>query len=227
MLTHGAVQPRAVVVARGNEHYVKVFNVSLEPQAIIAEKLSSTLNNEQTATLLEIFDLIGILPWLTQPTNRFQSIEIKPVVWNGKREVYGLYWFKEDKTEVALTRATNSFNQPFEWGKIERLSHAAKNATQAVQRTLVHELGHHIHGRLRTLNKLRFGLSLQSISTNAASQYGKLDAYEYFAECFVAWVFHRTEFAVYDNIGYATLNAVLAELRIEVNDLGYSNFINN
>jgi hypothetical protein len=200
--------------------------VSLESQAVFSEILTSTLNDEETSEILEIFRTVGILPWLSQSANRCKSIELKPLVWHGKNEVYGLYSFKDDEIKVALTRSTGSFNQPFEWGRIERLSHVAKNATEAIQRTLVHELGHHIHGRLRSHNKLRFGLSLRSIITNGASQYGKLDVYEYFAECFVAWVYHRTEFAVYDSTGYATLSAVLKELGIEVNDLGYSNFIN-
>jgi hypothetical protein len=55
--------------------------------------------------------------------------------------------------------------------------------------------------------------------SDALSQYGLINSFEYFAECFVAHVFQRIELALDDQFGYAMIERVLARLGLEIKEL--------
>jgi hypothetical protein len=107
------------------------------------------------------------------------------------------------------------------WGRTFALSGVAKTAFEAVQKTLVHELGHHLHQKLSEVDFFRFQLTFKVIRSNAASVYAKtrFNPEEYFAETFVAWVFHRTDLIIFDELGYAMMQTALQVIGVEVHEL--------
>ena len=178
--------------------------------------LQSQLNDHETNELISIYQHAGLQEFLTN--NPFQLILKESVEYNGI-QVNGFYNFATKQAEVSFTRATSSYPQTFEQQGFFSISSLAKTATKAIQRTLVHEAGHHIHNVLRSTNTALFKITMLAPTMSALSQYGTQTQLEYFAESITAYVFHRTELMFYDSFGYGIIKKSLEQLRLELQEI--------
>jgi hypothetical protein len=191
----------------------------------IAENLESTLDDQQTQAILEIFNRIGIRNWLEQ--NPFKELKFVPKVYmemdNVSVEVSGFYSYQQRKAEVGLLRDNEEYKKFLQWGRTQKLSHTGQTLLQAIQITLLHELGHHIHAQLREIGSSEFVVAMQLPRTNAVTNYAKSPRpVEYFAETFAAWVLYRPQLSKRDTLGYAMISRALKILSIEVNEYEFN-----
>jgi hypothetical protein len=182
-----------------------------------ADVLFSELPWENIAQITEIFKRIGVAGWLEQ--NPFSSLEFSRVVVNEGEEVGGWYDYAKKSAAIALTKAQDEYGKECVWGRISKLSAAATTPEEAVQRTLVHELGHHIHKKLGEVDPEQFLGTHITPRSNSGSRYGMVNPREYFAETLVAYVFHRTELYVDDQLGYGMMARALKRFGLEVAEL--------
>jgi SPP1 gp7 family putative phage head morphogenesis protein len=135
--------------------------------------------------------------------------------------VNGHYTFQTKQLVVAADRADYTYGYKFVPGKSWGISMGATSAKEAAQRTLVHELGHHIHrsadggsggGRATSIIANAFG-RLKFEQRTPISQYANSNYYEYFAESFAAYRYHPHELLQHDPTGYKMVKDVLALVR--------------
>lgn len=186
------------------------------PFAVVLE---SVLDQAQTLAVLDIFVQIGVAAWLEKHPIRRLGFQTQ-IVYQG-RVLQGVYSYKDNTMEIAVTRAASSYGQTLEWGKTDKVSNTALTLHQAMQFTLLHELGHHLHAALLEYDRFEFAMTLRAVRTNAVSNYAKtpLEPIEYFAETFVAWVLYRTELLIYDNLGYGMIQRALKILALELEEI--------
>jgi hypothetical protein len=192
-------------------------------EPLFAENLESILDDSQTQAILEIFNKIGVNQWLAQ--NPFKKLALVEQSFIENAEVSGWYGYNTREAEISVIKNINQSGQQLDWGKVDKLSHTARTVLEAVQFTIIHELGHHVHNAYRQVNPLGFRQSMMAIRSNAVSNYAKLRdrPAEYFAETFVAWVLYRIELSVHDELGYAMIERALQALEIEVNEYDFNN----
>jgi hypothetical protein len=187
------------------------------PHILYADVLVTELSPESVSQITEVFNRMGISDWLEQ--NPFSSLEFSRVIMDEGEEVSGWYEFATLKVAVALSKNQSEYEQELIWGQMSKVSTAAATPEEAVQRTLVHELGHHIHRKLGDIDPMQFNIIFRGVGSNAVSNYAKTRGSEYFAESFSAYTFHRTELFFHDQLGYDMMERVLKALGIEVAEL--------
>jgi hypothetical protein len=121
--------------------------------------------------VVSVFSEIGTETWLAK--NPFEKIVFSGKVFYENREVHGLYSAFAQEVHVATTRSSDI--QPFRWGEIQAVSHTALTSLEAIRKTLIHELGHHLHAHLLQLNKTQFMQTTLMVRTNAISHYGRVN----------------------------------------------------
>lgn len=127
---------------------------------------------------------------------------------------------KPEKLKSVQLRNRGEWGENLDWGRIDKLSYTGRSEFEAVQFTVLHELGHHLHACLNQVNKLQFQFSLRMPRTNAVSTYAKKSVRpeEYFAETLAAWVLFRVELFIHDELGYGMIERALKVLGIEVQE---------
>ncbi len=188
---------------------------------LFAETIESVLNELETQAILEILIKIEISHWLEQ--NPFKHLAFVKKAYLNQTEVNGWYSYETRVCEVSTSRSKHEYTQNLNWGKTDKLSQTARTEQEAIQFTLLHETGHHIHAILQERNLLMYNLTLRATRTNAVSNYAKtpLRPREYFAETFVAWVLYRTELLVHDGLGYGIIERALKALALKVGEYDF------
>jgi hypothetical protein len=182
-----------------------------------ALQIRSELNQEQTEAFLQIPEQIGLTEFLKKYP--LDSLSFAKTVMVDTREVNGVYNFLTQEVSISLVRSSSDFGQSYQKQRIWSISALARTREAAIQRTFVHELGHHVHRTLRELDISVFRFTMMTPRSDALSQYGLDSAFEHFAESFSAYVFHRVELALDDSFGYAMIQRVLIRLGLELEEL--------
>jgi hypothetical protein len=192
---------------------------------MFAKHLQSHLEIHETIALLQIFSRVGIDNWLHD--NPFSALHIRKDVMLHGIPVNGWFSYQENTATIATSRDSKEWAEQLVWGRTDRLSLTAPTAFEAIQFTLLHELGHRLHLAL-LFDAALFRMPWLLPRSDAVTNYAKsANAEEYFAESFVAWIFYRTELFAQDQLAYAMIQRALDALGIEVFDLGYSNYFQN
>jgi hypothetical protein len=177
-------------------------------------RLETVLTNEETASITSVVTQAGLGAFLDAHP---MELSLQPSVQFRGRDVAGVYDFWNRRAEVATTR--NDPSQPFRSRATESVSSTGATPLERVRRTLIHEIGHHVHWLLRELHPDLFRRSILLPRSDAITTYATSDELEYFAESFAAFVFLRTELIVQDRLAYAMIEETLVRLGVEVNEL--------
>jgi hypothetical protein len=185
------------------------------PSTPYARVLETHAGQDYIDRLTRIFEDIGAAQWLER--NPLSCLELTQTVLDEfKEEVNGMYSFKSSAMQVATTRSKSEYGQLFEWGSVYSVSSTGELPIDAVQRTLIHELGHHIHKVLLELNPELFDRTVKVAAILGGTRYAKTHWREYFAENFALYVFYPTELLVKDEAGYGMMEQALSAVGLEV-----------
>jgi hypothetical protein len=182
-----------------------------------ALKVFSDVSELETKTILQVLETVGVAAFLQ--TRPFQSLNLRQALTFQNQTVLGLYSYQTGEAEISISRASNEYGLTYQHQRFWSISSLANTPLQAVQITCLHETGHHIHAYLRETDLQQFAQTMLVPRTNALSQYGMSRNLEYFAECFAAYVFKRTELFTDDSLGYAMIERALTRLRIVVQEV--------
>lgn len=147
------------------------------------------------------------------PLKRFEVLDFSTTHEEGiDREAAGQYFEVASELFVSSSRTADAIGQPASTA----YSISARGATlaEAMERTAVHELAHHVRQFIGAELRTRMVALYQ-----AATEYGfTITPYaaeheeEYFAECFAAYVYHPDELRDRDPDGYDLIEAVLQKI---------------
>lgn len=186
-------------------------------QPLFAQQIESVLSSDETLAFLQICDELGLGTFLVQCP--LSKISLVSQVLIDAKAVNGFYNYKTQELEISLFRTAQDFGHLYRKQRIWSISSLALNAKASIARTLVHELGHHLHRVLWDVDSTMFRQTMLIPTTDSLTQYGLLSAQEHFAETFAAFVFHRVELFMDDSLGYAMMTSVLARLGLEIKEL--------
>ncbi len=120
-------------------------------------------------------------------------------------------WYQEATKNLAVRteRTKQTFGQDMRPGESWSVSAMAKDAAEAVRRTFIHELGHHVHltGSKKIDQVIRDAFATGRAGSLTA--YGRKNYKEYFAEAFAAYRFHNDDLAVHDPNAFTMVEEVL------------------
>ena len=130
---------------------------------------------------------------------------------------FGAYFPKVGKIIVNQKRSPNTYGQTFTAGQIKAVSFAGKDLKSALQRTFVHELGHHMLTVAPAKMRLEIEDLLRAVSKrgNPVSERAKASWSEYFCETHAACVYHKQSLLKHDLLGYNTVVKVRFLLGLE------------
>ena len=135
----------------------------------------------------------------------------------GRKAVNGWYQRSTRRLEVGSARSPHTFGQAFVPGSTPSstwsISSSQTTKEAAAKGTLRHELGHHVHlfeGRGTKADKVVIDAYARALKDKSfITRYAKSDPDEYFAECYVAYYFRRSDLKAHDPNGLRMVEDVL------------------
>ena len=135
-------------------------------------------------------------------------------------EFNGIYFPHPRVLVVRRKRRPDTYGMSATDPELSSISAAAQTEREAVERTLVHELAHHISlflGALREEAIASFReaqlVEFHSGERRFVSTWAMTSEDEYFAECWTAWFFERQTLEALDPRGYRLIEQVLETLQ--------------
>jgi hypothetical protein len=183
----------------------------------IAKNIVSVLNDDALNNVLSVLDRIGLMTFLK--SHPLESLIFEERIFSENRVINGQYEFFTQIVRVSVSREKHEYNVIYRKQRFWSISSLANNPEQAYVRTLIHELGHHLHRTLREVDKIAFRSTMTVPNYNALSQYGLQDNLEYFAECFAAFIFQPVELLLEDSLGYDMITRVLEKLNLNLKEM--------
>lgn len=185
--------------------------------SLFFKEFDSVLSSDKTQEIMAIPEQLGLGHFLQlNPLHRLSFVQ--QVFIDGK-PINGLYNCRTREVEISVARVQSDYGQRYQKQKIWSVSTAARDTEAAMQRTFVHELGHHVHCVLREVDLMAFRTTMLTPISDSLSQYGLINPQEHFAESFAAFVFHRVELLIDNSFGHAMINRVLGRLELEIKEL--------
>lgn len=167
---------------------------------------SGELNQREQQSVLRGIQSAGLLDFLRREP--LGDIEFKSIPDSGR------YFWPSRRLQINTNRVPDSYGEAFDPDHHWSISALGGNRLDAMRRSLVHELGHHL---LWIGGHDVQSLASQAFSQNAGqriSLYANMDWSEYFCETLAAYAFHRAALRKRDPIGYGTIVKVREVLKI-------------
>ena len=181
-----------------------------------AKRFKSDLTPAELEHALDGVRKAGLLEFLKKkPLNELNfkktldSATANGTYWGG--------WIR--RLDVKSQRPIMSFGQKWIPGSSWSISATAKDQREAIQRTFVHELGHHVHFSNMTIGG---GGEVDDIITSAfkradgkaLTQYSLTNHKEYFAEAFAAYVYEPEDLRRRDPIAFKMVEDVREHVKL-------------
>jgi SPP1 gp7 family putative phage head morphogenesis protein len=173
-------------------------------------KLTSNAPAAKQQLVLDALADYGLLPFLER-----QPLEKLDIANTIKRaNVAGLYNETRKTLTVRVKAWTGrTWGVPFEAGKSRTWAASASDWDEQVRRTVLHEMGHHIHLSSAQVSGLRSTVTnfyRRAVKSGLfITKYAAVDEAEYFAECFSVYWEAGTFLQEYDPDGYRMVEQVL------------------
>jgi hypothetical protein len=123
----------------------------------------------------------------------------------------GGYFPSERRITILPSVSSEHYGRPFVPGSIQFVTNAAKSETAAIQRNLVHEIGHLLLDRESRVLKSYVRAAFHRNRDAAVSRYGRRNSREFFAESWAAYIFERKALRGYSQEVYSMVEHVLNE----------------
>lgn len=155
----------------------------------------------------------GILKRVTDATllRVLESHPIEKVTFAASAARGAMGWFDPNNGQIriAADRADNTFGYPYAFGRSVTFSSTASVRDEAVRRTLIHEIGHHVHLWKTTSAIKTIVTTAWRAGTARITRYAQTNEREYFSECFAAYFVDRAALRRDDPVGLQMVEDVL------------------
>jgi len=155
-----------------------------------------------------VFSILGGAPLKALEKYPLDVLEIGRNLPNGWD---GGYFPAERRITVLPSVPRERYGHAFVPGTIDFVTSAAKSETEAIQRNLVHEVGHLLLERESRDLKNYVKSTFRRNRAMAISQYGRRNSREFFAEAWTAYVFEREALRAHSQKVYSMVEHVLKE----------------
>ncbi|WP_170148265.1 hypothetical protein [Meiothermus hypogaeus] len=171
---------------------------------------SSVLSRSKTKQVFRAINTAGLEGFLREhPLARLDVVRVQVV---GGRQINGEYDEQTQELWINARRSERTFAQPFKLGATPTVSALAPTLLAAIQRSLIHELAHHVFSRKIFATPLE-GAVIEAAKLGTPLTFrASVGTKEYFAECFAAYTYERDLLQRHDPVGYAMIRKVREEL---------------
>ena len=174
--------------------------------------VASTLTLEHEEAVLRGIEKAGMMPALKRAPLKGVTYRDELVVNAGSGATAH---YKEDtqRVQVRTRRTPDEWGQPFVPGTVKAVSRAGATLLEAIERSTVHEAAHHLHV-FAGKDIPEVNAAINAAYNDALDHHGfisigsRLNADEYFAETFVASVYHPAELLRLDPSGFEMVSRV-------------------
>jgi len=171
---------------------------------------SSVLSRSKTKQVFRAINTAGLEGFLREhPLARLDVVRVQVI---GGRQINGEYDEQTQELWVNARRSEQTFAQPFKLGATSTVSALALTLLEAIRRSLIHELAHHVFSRKIFATPLEGAVIKAAKLGTPLTFRASVGAKEYFAECFVAYTYERDLLQQHDPVGYAMIRKVREEL---------------
>jgi hypothetical protein len=156
-----------------------------------ARELVTHWNQDHIDRVIQVVENMGAADWLK--ANPLTRLEFEREVVLDGISMNGVYSFTDRVLQIATSRDRDlgEFGKDFIWNQVHSVSVTGQTPTESIQRTLVHELGHHVHNILGEVDLAEFNKTIRVNWLRGGTVYARTSYQEYFAETFAMYVFHN------------------------------------
>ena len=174
--------------------------------------LDTKLSRKATAQVLRGITRTGLGQYLRTPGKALGEVKMGTL----PKDLMGQYDPLTKNLDLSVSRARGTYGTPWRAGKVATVSSSGKTRAEAMQRTLVHELGHHLVNVDDTQGIFQAALSaFQHPDARPISRRAAANWQEYWCESWTAFHYHRDSFKKYDPIGFKMVEDARAALGID------------
>jgi len=161
---------------------------------------------------MRVRDVVSVLQTLPQAAQQHiaKTPLAKLVVTSKTRP--GVYQRSRQRVEINATRARSKYGETLKPGATWSISKTAKTQAGATKRTLVHEVGHHIHRTGGPKVERIIRKAYEKGRGQSLTKYGRTTSGEFFSESFTAYRFNRAALKQHSPEGYRMVRKVLREI---------------
>jgi hypothetical protein len=174
-----------------------------------AQNITTTLSKKRTRAILRVLNAAGLEEYL----KHFPLGQIGFVVFEDPT----LMAFYSPSTKTLLVnsqRANNTFGTTFAAGRTETVSAGAATKDEALARSLLHEMGHHLFYSSIFSTNLESEIRQAFETAKPISIRASRNWQEWLSECFTAFHFENLALQKHDPVGYAMIEQVRKELKL-------------
>ena len=178
-------------------------------------EISGSKSSRFKKDIMRGIQLAKLLPLLKSAPIKRLNFELGLIDDEG--DYSGAYFPQIRKVVINQKREPESYGQTFIAGQVQAVSFAGKDLKAAMQRTFIHELGHHMLNVVPAKTRLEMENLLRASSKHSKpiSERAKASWSEYFCETHAACVYHKQSLLKYDLLGYNTVVKVRFLLGLE------------
>lgn len=183
------------------------------PQFRIGVHVKSVpLSKDEAKLANSVFALVDdprLLAWLER--SPLESLLFLPQTETGAS---GRFNYRYDELTLAHHRPTDQFGHLWAPGLTHSISAGERSRIESNAATLIHELGHRVHGSAKDDGADRIVQKAFRKSKRQITNYASVNDREYFAESFTAYYRRRADLRNHDPVGYKMVEDVLREREI-------------
>jgi hypothetical protein len=174
-----------------------------------AREIVTLWDQRRINEIIQIVEDIGAADWLK--AHPLARLEFEREVLLDNISVNGVYSFADQVIQIATGRERHlgEFGKEFVWEQVYSVSVTGQTPAESIQRTLVHELGHHVHNMMKIANLAEYEKTYRVNRLTGGTAYAKKSPREYFAETFALYIFHNANLSSKDVQGYGMIEKAL------------------
>ena len=176
-------------------------------------KHPSTMGRDARSYVYRAAQMLGLDQFLAiKPLN---GIDFVPNLRTSSNEPIGGRYDRFTKIlTINTVWSATTHGAKFLAGELETVAEAARTPAEAMQRTFVHELAHHVHRQGGDVVNGIIESAFFNEDCRPITRYAKILPSEYFAESLTAYAYHRTALQTHDPIGYNMVVDVLTAVGV-------------
>ncbi|PZA07761.1 MULTISPECIES: phage minor head protein [unclassified Meiothermus] len=170
----------------------------------------SVLSSADTNAVYRALAQAGLSEYLRK--RPLAVLDIQPLPGQGENVLLGYYLEDEQHLVLNSARPAQTINQDFRPARLKTFSATGETLVEALRRTLIHEIGHHLLVDLKGREGFIALVQEAYRSGSAISLRARRDWEEYFCECFAAHTFAARTLFAFDPTGHAMIEKARKEL---------------
>ena len=184
-----------------------LLNLEQIKVGVHAQAITTSLSKKRTRAILRTLNTAGLEGYL-------KKYPLASIVFGVPEDLSFMAHYDSKTHELMLNaaRATNTYGEVFIPGITSTISSAGLNLDEAISRSLLHEMAHHIFHSSFFATNIESEIRTTFRQAHFITRRAAYDWQEWFSECFTAFHFENPALKTFDPAGYDTIKRIRKEL---------------